>query len=141
MEWTKKQYNQQYDKWVPWLEDQYLYYFGKDNKASYVTKDQLSKTKVTGNKQVDTLQDDVNNLVGNQVGKGGLGEAAGNAVSKEGINRAERGGKDDQGGYAPGPAGSAGNPVAENAKSAGSGVMEGGKKAGGYVSGMWSGKK
>jgi len=23
---------------VPWLEDQYLYYFGKDNKASYATK-------------------------------------------------------------------------------------------------------
>ena len=23
---------------VPWLEDQYLYYFGKDNKTSYATK-------------------------------------------------------------------------------------------------------
>lgn len=23
---------------MPWIEDQYLYYFGKDNKASYATK-------------------------------------------------------------------------------------------------------
>jgi hypothetical protein len=38
MEWSKKTYNDQYEKWVPWLEDQYLYYFGKDNKASYVAK-------------------------------------------------------------------------------------------------------
>lgn len=35
---VKNQYNKQYEKWVPWLEDQYLYYFGKDNKASYATK-------------------------------------------------------------------------------------------------------
>lgn len=38
MEWTKKQYNQQYERWVPWVEDQYLKYFTKDNKASYATK-------------------------------------------------------------------------------------------------------
>lgn len=38
MERGKQFYNTQYDKWVPWLEDQYLYYFTKDNKASYATK-------------------------------------------------------------------------------------------------------
>lgn len=58
MEWSKKQYNAQYEKWVPWAEDMYLYYFTKgiirtqnttfaihtnpenqtDNKASYATK-------------------------------------------------------------------------------------------------------
>jgi hypothetical protein len=38
MEWTKDQYNKQYEKWVPWLEDMYLYYFTKDNKASYTAK-------------------------------------------------------------------------------------------------------
>lgn len=31
-------YNRQYDNWVPWLEDQYLKYFTKDNKTSYATK-------------------------------------------------------------------------------------------------------
>ncbi|RAQ36289.1 hypothetical protein DPQ28_11840, partial [Pasteurella multocida] len=62
MEWSKKQYNQQYENWMPWIEDNVLYYFTKDNKASYTTKDQLSKTKITGVEQVDNLQDGVNNL-------------------------------------------------------------------------------
>ncbi|KAL1855189.1 hypothetical protein VTK73DRAFT_8625 [Phialemonium thermophilum] len=38
MEWAKEQYNKQYDIWVPWLEDLYLRYFTKDNKASYATR-------------------------------------------------------------------------------------------------------
>lgn len=38
MEWTKKTYNEQYEKWVPWVEDLYLRWFTKDNKASYSTK-------------------------------------------------------------------------------------------------------
>lgn len=38
MEWTKATYNDQYEKWVPWLEDTYLRWFTKDNKASYATK-------------------------------------------------------------------------------------------------------
>lgn len=38
-EWVKEVYHEQYDKWMPWLEDQYLKWFGKgENKASYVTK-------------------------------------------------------------------------------------------------------
>jgi len=41
MEWTKRQYNDQYEKWVPWLEDLYLRYFTKDNKASYATRGEL----------------------------------------------------------------------------------------------------
>ncbi len=40
MESMKKTYNEQYEKWVPWLEDMYLHYFTKDNKASYTTKGQ-----------------------------------------------------------------------------------------------------
>ena len=32
----------------------------------------LDKTKVTGIEQVDTVQDSVNNAVGQQVGKGGV---------------------------------------------------------------------
>lgn len=38
MEWTKDQYNRQYEAWVPWLEDLYLRYFTSDNKASYTTR-------------------------------------------------------------------------------------------------------
>ena len=41
MEWSKKQYNQQYENWMPWVEDNVLYYFTKDNKASYATKGML----------------------------------------------------------------------------------------------------
>ena len=38
MEWTKNQYNVQYEKWVPWLEDLYLRWFTNDNKTSYTAK-------------------------------------------------------------------------------------------------------
>jgi len=147
MESVKREYNKQYDTWVPWLEDQYLYYFGKDNKASYVTKQQLEKSKVTGIKQVDTIQDGVNNLVGDQVGKGGLLQPIGDMASKEGVNRMERQGKDDRGDYAPGPLNSVAKPVAENAQAGASAVaggaqtgatnaMEGAKNVGGYLGGM-----
>ena len=29
---------QQYENWAPWMEDQYLKFFTKDNKASWTTK-------------------------------------------------------------------------------------------------------
>lgn len=61
--------------------------------------DTLDKTKVTGISQVDNLQDGVNNLVGGQVGKDGLLAPVGNMASKEGVNRMERGGKDESGTY------------------------------------------
>lgn len=44
MEWAKQQYNKQYDAWVPWLEDLYLRYFTKDNKASYSTKREVKSS-------------------------------------------------------------------------------------------------
>ena len=37
-EWVKDAYNNQYEKWMPWIEDKYLAWFGTDNKASYATK-------------------------------------------------------------------------------------------------------
>jgi hypothetical protein len=101
----------------------------------------LSKSKVTGVEQVDNLQDGVNNLAAGQVGKGGLLQPVGDMASKEGVNRAERDGKDADGSYAPGALGSIANPVAEGAKDAGNTVVEGGKSAGGYVSGHFGGKK
>lgn len=125
--------------------------FGKDNKASYVAKDTLDKSKVTDISQVDKLQDDANSLVSNQFGKEGLLRPVGDMASKEGLNRAERGGKDDSGTYG-GPASGLTDPVISNSKgvgegvaggaqSAGSSLTEGAKGAGGYVSGMFGGGK
>ncbi|KAE8343793.1 hypothetical protein BDV24DRAFT_128269 [Aspergillus arachidicola] len=108
-DWLREQYNIQYEKWYPWIEDQYLKWFGKgDNKASSGTKDTLNESKVTGINQVDQLQDDVHNLAGNQLGDNGLLAPVGNMVSKEGINRAERKGKDEEGRYGFGGLGIAG---------------------------------
>lgn len=41
----------------------------------------------------------MHNLAGNQLGDNGLLSPVGNLVSKEGINRAERKGKDEEGRY------------------------------------------
>jgi len=40
-EWITEGYHHQYENWMPWIEDQYLKWFSKDNKASYATKGQL----------------------------------------------------------------------------------------------------
>lgn len=104
---------------------------------------------MTGISQVDNLQDGVNNLVGGQVGKEGLLAPVGDAASKEGVNRAERGGKDEQGTYG-GAAASVTDPVAKNAKGAGEGLVggaqsaggtaaDGAKGVGGYVGGLFGG--
>lgn len=83
-------------------------------------------------------------------------------ASKEGINRAERGGKDDKGSYG-GPMGGYTDPMVKNAKVAGEGmasgaqktgegvmggaqkvgggVVDGAKGAGGYLGGLVGGKK
>jgi len=126
LQWAKEQYYILYEKWVPWLEDMFLKHFTRDNKASYATRDNLSKTKVTGIKQVDTLQDGVNGLVADQVGQDGLLRPVGDLASKHAINRAERQGKDENGGYAPGTA--AGNALV-------GGVVDGGKQVAGGVKG------
>jgi hypothetical protein len=160
-EWIKEGYQHQYTNWMPWIEDQYLKWFTKDNKASYATKgmhnhqsifsrgpwtqligttwsDTLDKTKVTGIDQVDTLQDGVNNTVGQQVGTGGLLQPIGDMASKEGVNRAERGGKDDKGTFG-GPMASATDPVAEKATAGGEGLAEGAKSTGEGITGGLSG--
>lgn len=45
-EWAKEAYNEQYEKWMPWIEDQYLKWFGTDNKASYATKGRFPSSKI-----------------------------------------------------------------------------------------------
>ena len=37
-EYSKEKYNQQYESWMPWIEDFYLRWFTKHNKASYTAK-------------------------------------------------------------------------------------------------------
>jgi hypothetical protein len=37
-EWVKEGYNNQYENWMPWIEDQYLKWFTNDNKTSYAAK-------------------------------------------------------------------------------------------------------
>lgn len=118
------------------------------NSTHYSTKltlppENLEKTKVTGVSQIDNLQDGVNGLVGGQVGQGGIAEPVGNAFSKEGINRAERGGKDESGKpiESQGPLGGYGQGAVDGAKSGAGAVGSGVKGAGGYLGGMWGGKK
>ncbi|KAF2708935.1 hypothetical protein K504DRAFT_491570 [Pleomassaria siparia CBS 279.74] len=135
-------YNQKYEVWMPWIEDKYLSWFTKDNKASYATKQELDKTKVTGVEQVDNLQDGVNNLAGGLVGKGGIGQPIGDMASKEGVNRAERGGKDEQGRSLEnqGPLGGYGDSAVGGAKNVAGGVGDGVKSAGGAVGGLLGNK-
>ncbi|KAF2817530.1 uncharacterized protein BDZ99DRAFT_375153 [Mytilinidion resinicola] len=142
-EWLKQTYNNQYESWMPWMEDQYLKWFTKDNKTSYAAKQELDKSKVTGVEQVDQLQDGVNNLVAGQVGQGGLAQPLGDLASKEGMNRAERGGKDDQGRPidSQGPLGGYGEAATGQVKGAGEGVVDGAKGAGGYLGGFLGGSK
>ncbi|KAJ5637768.1 hypothetical protein N7490_007647 [Penicillium lividum] len=132
-EWLRNAYNNGYERWMPWIEDLYLRWFGKgDNKASYATKDSLSKTKITGVNQADQLQDDVNNLVGNQIGDKGLLKPVGQFVSKEGINRAERNGKEEDGSYGGSAIMDTG---AKGVNSIGSGVAQGAESAKNLTSG------
>ncbi|TGJ81229.1 hypothetical protein E0Z10_g7536 [Xylaria hypoxylon] len=99
MEWAREKYNEQYESWMPWIEDTFLKYFTKDNRTSYVTRDSLDKTKVTGIEQVDKLQDGVNDLGASQLGQGGILQPVGDLAS-QGMKLADpRGkGKDSNGG-------------------------------------------
>ncbi len=60
--------------------------------------DKLDQTKITGNKDVDNIQDSVNEGVSGQLGKGGLLNPVGEQSSKEVFTRSERGGKGENGG-------------------------------------------
>ncbi|KAH7317372.1 hypothetical protein BKA65DRAFT_466345 [Rhexocercosporidium sp. MPI-PUGE-AT-0058] len=70
-----------YEATMRWIEDTYLKYFGQ-NRTSYGVKDTLSKTEVTGNKDVDGIQHAVGQTVGNVFAEGGVGESVGKVVDK-----------------------------------------------------------
>lgn len=49
-------YNRQYENWMPWIEDQYLKWFTKDNKASYATKRAFSHLGfLSANLHIDSI--------------------------------------------------------------------------------------
>jgi hypothetical protein len=45
--WGNRKYNEKYETWMPWIEDKYLYWWGKDNKASYTAKSKSIKTPLS----------------------------------------------------------------------------------------------
>ena len=57
----------------------------------------MDKTKITGDKNIDAIQDGVNSGVTGQFAKGGALEGVGNLTSKEIFTRSERQGKNDKG--------------------------------------------
>jgi hypothetical protein len=99
-----------------------------------IDSDTLSKTKIPGSENIqplDKLQDDTHNLVADQVGKGGILQPLGDMAGKEGVNRMERGGKDDKGKWIPGGAGKQiVDPISGGVKSGANAVggLFGGKK-------------
>lgn len=40
-EYGRQVYNEQYERWMPWIEDFYLRWFTRDNKTSYAAKGEL----------------------------------------------------------------------------------------------------
>jgi hypothetical protein len=94
--------------------------------------EQLDQTKLTGNAQVDNLQDGVNNLVAGQVGQGGLGEGVGDQLSG-GISESEKNKNQNASGML-------GN-VGEGLKGAGNSVGQGVSNVGSSVGGVLGGGK
>jgi len=78
--------NSYYESAMRWVEDTYLKWFG-ENRASYGVKDTLRQGEVSGNKDVDGVQRSIGDAVGNQFGKGGLGEDAGKVADKGFLSR------------------------------------------------------
>lgn len=70
-----------YEATMRWIEDTYLKYFGQ-NRTSYGIKDTLSKTEVTGNKDVDGVQHAVGETVGNVFSEDGIAAPVGKVVDK-----------------------------------------------------------
>jgi hypothetical protein len=81
---------------------------------------------------VDQLQGDVNNLIGNQVGENGIAAPLGNLASKEGINRMERNGKDDQGSYG-GAVSQFTDPMVKGVSGGGNSILSGAESAKSYL--------
>jgi hypothetical protein len=77
--------------------------------------------------------------VADQLGQDGVARPVGDLVSREGVNRLERKGKDERGGYVPGEVGGAGQAVVSGGERAVGGVVSGGGQAAGAVKGAVGG--
>ncbi|KAG9236845.1 hypothetical protein BJ875DRAFT_455339 [Amylocarpus encephaloides] len=73
-----------YDSVWRWVEDTYLSWFG-ENRASYGVKDTLKKTQITGNEDVDGIQNSFGETVGNTLGSGGLLGGFGDSADKNAL--------------------------------------------------------
>lgn len=80
----------------------------------------------------------MNHLAGGQIGKCGLLQPVGDMASKEGVNRMERGGKDDKGSYG-GAAGGYTDPMINKSKDAEQSIQSGASNTAGGVSGAIKG--
>jgi len=78
---TKKKSDSYYDATWRWIEDTYLKYFG-ENRTSYGVKESLKSTEVTGNKDIDGIQRQAGETVGNTFGANGLAGGVGDALDK-----------------------------------------------------------
>ncbi|EEP80905.1 predicted protein [Uncinocarpus reesii 1704] len=81
MEWARTKSAAAYNYVRSWVEDLYLSY-NKENRTSYVLKDGLNNTKVTGDENVDGIQGSINSAVGNTVAPGQVGGVVGGAVDQ-----------------------------------------------------------
>lgn len=52
-EWIAEGYQHQKENWMPWIEDLYLRWFTKDNKASYATKGKIPWISLSSHILVD----------------------------------------------------------------------------------------
>ncbi|TVY32435.1 hypothetical protein LCER1_G009370 [Lachnellula cervina] len=75
-----------YESTMRWVENTYLSWFG-ENRTSYGIKDSMKQTQVTGNKDVDGVQEGVGNAVGDAFGKGGVAGDAGDTADKGLLSR------------------------------------------------------
>ncbi|KAF2746589.1 hypothetical protein M011DRAFT_444825 [Sporormia fimetaria CBS 119925] len=132
-------YHKQYNNWVPWMEEQYLKYFSKDNKASYGLKETLSSLPQSSDPDIQKIQSGLSSLVSQQIGQGGVGEPVGDEMSAQ-ITEQERRGSgsgsglppvtgENLGGGSSGPLGEAAGALGGGLDGVGGGgVVGGGKK-------------
>ncbi|KAJ5047156.1 uncharacterized protein L3040_002998 [Drepanopeziza brunnea f. sp. 'multigermtubi'] len=83
---SKKAPDTYYEMAMRWIEDTYLKYFG-ENRTSYGIKDSLSRTEVSGNKDVDGIQHAVGEAAGNVFAEGAVGAGVGRVVDKGLLSR------------------------------------------------------
>jgi len=78
--------NSYYESTMRWIENTYLKWFG-ENRTSYGVKETLRQGEVSGNKDIDGVQRQVGDTIGNQFGKDGVGEGVGKIADQGFLSR------------------------------------------------------